>query len=105
MREVVFGADLTAPPVRAFAFVSDPRNWPRFFASMRSAEIIDGWEQPGGRARLVTRFLGMDVVSDLELLEWDPPHAFRFVARQRGRPELDNRRTFTATAGGTRPIP
>jgi Polyketide cyclase / dehydrase and lipid transport len=100
--KIEYGAVLPVDPDRAFGFVSDPTNWPRFFASMRSAEAGPDWGRVGGHGRMVTSFLGRDVVSEFELTTWDPPREFRYVARQRGRPDLDNRRIFLATEGGTR---
>lgn len=88
-REIRYEAILQVTPDRAFAFVSDPRNWPTFFDPVRSAEALTGWGRPGGRGRLVTSFLGRAVTSDLEVTEWDPPWVFRYTARQRGRPDLD----------------
>ena len=101
-REISYGAVLTVEPDRAFAFVSDPHNWPTFFDSVQSAEALTDWGQPGGQGRMVTSFLGRTVISDLVVTEWDPPRVFRYTARQRGRPDLDNRRTFEQLEAGTR---
>jgi uncharacterized protein YndB with AHSA1/START domain len=104
LREIRYEAILPVPPDRAFEFVSDPGNWPVFFHAVRSAEASSQWGRPGGRGHMVTAFLGRMVHSDLELTEWDPPRGFRYTARQRGRPDLDNRRVFAEVAGGTRLI-
>jgi uncharacterized protein YndB with AHSA1/START domain len=103
-RQIAYEAVLPVPPDRAFEFVSDPSNWPAFFRAVRSAEASPGWGRPGGRGRMVTSFLGRTVNSDLEVTEWDPPRGFRYTARQRGRPDLDNRRVFAEVAEGTRLI-
>ncbi len=101
-RQISYGAILPVEPDRAFRFVSQPSNWPTFFESVRSAEASPDWGQPGGRGRMITSFIGRAVTSDLELTEWDPPRAFRYTARQRGRPDLDNRRVFEECESGTR---
>src|SRR5215204_873625 len=93
--EIAYGAVVPLPPEAAFAFVSDPTTWPRFFDALESAGPLDGWGAVGGRGRMTTRFLGSSVTSELELTEWDPPRAFRYTARQAGRPDLDNLRVFT----------
>ena len=99
--EIAYGAVVPLPPEVAFAFVSDPTTWPRFFDALESAEPLDGWGTVGGRGRMTTRFLGSSVTSELELTEWDPPRAFRYTARQGGRPDLDNLRVFTPLGTGT----
>jgi uncharacterized protein YndB with AHSA1/START domain len=101
-RQIRYEAVLPVTPDRAFEFVSDPSNWPVFFDAVQSAEAPTGWGRPGGRGRMVTKFLGRTVESDLEVTEWDPPRTFRYTARQRGRPDLDNRRVFDEVAQGTR---
>ena len=98
--EIAYGAVVPLPPDAAFAFVSDPTTWTRFFDTLESAEPLDGWGTVGGRGRMTTRFLGSSVTSELELTEWDPPRAFRYTARQAGRPDLDNLRTFTQVGSG-----
>ena len=100
--KITYGAVLPLPPEQAFDFVSDPASWPTFFESMESAEALQGWGSPGGKARMVSKFLGRSLVSELELVEWDRPHGFRYTARTPGRPDMDNVRTFDAVPGGTR---
>jgi hypothetical protein len=99
---ISFGAVVPLPPDEAFAFVSDPRNWPLFIDFIRTAEAGPGWGTVGGHARMVSAMLGRKFESDLELTVWDPPREFRYTMRQRGRPELDNRRLFVPVPGGTR---
>jgi hypothetical protein len=97
-----YGATLPVPPSRAFAFVADPANWPTFFDGVRSVRKDDDWAGTGGHAHLTTAFLGRKVESHLEVTVWDPPREFRYVARQAGAPDLDNRRVFEPDPGGTR---
>jgi glyoxylase-like metal-dependent hydrolase (beta-lactamase superfamily II) len=97
-----YGAVVPLPLEQAFAFVSGPRNWPLFFDGMRSAEAGADWGAVGGHARMTTAMLGRAVESELELTVWDPPREFRYLARQPGHPEADNRRVFVALPGGTR---
>ena len=99
---ITYGADLPVPIDQAFDFVADPSVWPRFFPGIAAAGAGPDWGRIGGRGRMTTRFLGRTVVSDMELTEWDPPHSFRYTARQPGRPDLDNHRTFAVAPGGTR---
>jgi hypothetical protein len=97
-----YGAELPVPPAEAFAFVSDPRNWPTFIDSLQSARPDDDWARVGGHGQMTTTFLGRTVESTLELTVWDPPREFRYISRQPAGPDLDNRRVFEPTPGGTR---
>lgn len=102
MTRLRYGAFVPLGQEDAFAFVSDPRNWPQFFDGMRSAEAGADWGTVGGHARMTNAMLGRSIESELELTVWDPPREFRYVARQPGRPELDNRRVFVPLPDGTR---
>jgi glyoxylase-like metal-dependent hydrolase (beta-lactamase superfamily II) len=102
MARITYGADLPVPPAEAFAFVSDPRNWPTFVEALQSADRDDDWARVGGHGRMTTSFLGRTVESTMELTVWDPPREFRYLSRQPGAPDIDNRRVFEAIPGGTR---
>lgn len=85
----------------AFDFVSSPANWPRFFRQMHSAEALEAWGEVGGRASMVNRVLGQEIVTDLVLVEWDRPRSFRYVGHNRRRPDTENLRVFETVHGGT----
>ena len=100
--KITYGAVVPTSVEEAFDFVSNPANWPTYFQQMKSAEVLDGWGRAGGTARMVNRILGQEVVTDLSLVEWDPPHSFRYIGHNRGRADTDNSRVFEAVPGGTR---
>jgi glyoxylase-like metal-dependent hydrolase (beta-lactamase superfamily II) len=102
LERIEYGAVLPLSPDAAFAFVADPSNWVLFFDSVQDAHGERDWGSVGGHARMTVQFVGRSVTSELELTEWDPPHAFRYVARHPGAPPLDNRRVFEPLPGGTR---
>jgi hypothetical protein len=87
------------PPDEAFDFVVQPENWSRFFSTVRSAEVLDGWGAPGGRARIEST---RGETRDLEVIEWDRPRRFRYLLHTPGRPDADNLREFVPVPGGTR---
>lgn len=99
---IEYGADLPVPPDRAFAVVADPTRWPEFSAGTRSAGTDPGWAAVGGRGRMVDRFLGTTVRTEMEVVEWEPGRRLRWRGTQPGRPTTDNLRTFEPMAGGTR---
>jgi hypothetical protein len=99
---LTYGAVIPLPPEPAFAFVTDPLNWPSFFSSMRGARKDADWGSVGGRAQMRTVVLGRTVTSDLEMTAWDPPHEFGYVSRQASAPALTNHRVLEPVPGGTR---
>lgn len=99
---IAYGATVPLPIDEAFAFLSDPDNWPLFFSNVQSVEKRADWGVVGGGAQVTSSILGRSVTSDLELTGWDPPKEFRYVMRQPGKPALDNRRTLTEVSGGVR---
>jgi hypothetical protein len=100
--QITYSAGVPTTVGEAFDFVSRPANWPSFFQHMESAEALEGWGRVGGKAKMVNRILGQDVITDIVLVEWDPPHSFRYIGHSRGRADTDNRRVFDAVPGGTR---
>lgn len=101
MREIRYEALLPVAQAEAFDFVSTPGNWALFLEGVEVVEVADDWGTPGGRARLVIHLLGRPVTSHLEVTRWDSPRAFRYTARRRGLPPVDNHRSFEATGAGT----
>ena len=100
--KITYGAVLPLPPQEAFTFVADPDNWPLFFPGVRRVAKDDDWGRVGGHARLTSVILGRALTMNLELTEWDPPHAFRYTVSPGDQPgNDDNRRTFRPVAGGT----
>ena len=98
---IVYGAVVPLPPDEAYAFVSDPLNWPSFIASLRDSSRNEEWGV-GGRGQMTNVVLGRTITSDIEVTVWNPPHEFRYLTRQPGTPPLDNRRTFEPAPEGTR---
>lgn len=100
---ITYGAVLPLPTEDAFAFVADPLNWPSFSPGVREVIKDDDWGHVGSHAHLSSTVFGRTMKMDLELTEWDPPHAFRYTVSTNGGPRNDdNRRTFEALSAGTR---
>ncbi len=97
-----YGAVIPLPPEQAFAFLTDPLNWPSFFSSVRAASKDAGWEGIGGRAHLTTAFLGRTFTSEMVMALWEPPRELGYVSRQPGAPTLNNHRVLEPVPGGTR---
>ena len=99
---IAYGAVVPLPPDEAFAFVSDPLNWPSFFSSLRDSSRDEDWGNVGSRGEMSNVVLGRTITSEIEVTTWNPPHEFRYLSRQPGTPPLDNRRTFEPASEGTR---
>lgn len=97
-----YGAVVHLPPDEAFAFVSDPLNWPSFFSSLRDSSRDEDWGSVGSRGQMSNVVLGRTIASEIEVTVWNPPHEFRYLSRQPGTPPLDNRRVFEPVPEGTR---
>jgi hypothetical protein len=87
--KITFEAIVPLGAEEAFAFVSDPSNWPKFSLQLESVEKGEDWGRVGGHTRFTNRILGRSVTSDRELTEWDPPRMFRYTMRQPGKPDVD----------------
>lgn len=99
---LTYSAVMPLRPDQAFAFLTNPLNWPSFFSAMRTAGKDADWESVGGRACMTNSFLGRTVTSEMEMTVWDPPHEFRYLTRQMGAPTLDSRRVLEPVPSGTR---
>ncbi len=98
---LAYGALVPLPQDEAYAFVSDPLNWPSFFSSLRDSSRNEDWGI-GGRGQMSNVVLGRTITSEIEVTVWNPPHEFRYLSRQPGTPPLDNRRIFEPAPDGTR---
>lgn len=74
MRHVERSADLPVPPERAFAFLADLANLPRWQSGVTRAELLtDGPIAVGSAARVATELMGQNIEADLRVTELDPP--------------------------------
>lgn len=74
MRHIERAAELPATPERAFAFVADLANLPRWQSGVSRAEqMTDGPMAVGSTARVERTLLGQRIEADLRITELDPP--------------------------------
>ena len=97
-REHRFGVSVEA----AFAFITDPGNWQRFWPGF--VRIADGsrWSAPGDETRLVTRLLGREVELRMTLLRFERNRLVEYRSTQRGLPDARHERHFAADGPGFR---
>ena len=102
MRHVERSADLPVAPERAFAFLADLDNLPRWQSGVRRAEqLTPGPIAVGSTARVVTEILGQDVEADLRVTELDPPRRLVMATEVAGI-KVDAILTLEPRDGGSR---
>ena len=88
------------PVERAFAFVTDVANWPRFWPGYVRLEPGSSWGARGDTARLVTRILGRERTLTMTLTDFEPNRLVAYTSTQPGLPDAIHERHFEPDAGG-----
>ena len=102
MRHVERSADLPVDPERAFAFLADLSNLPRWQSGVTRAEqTSDGPIAVGSTARVETHVMGQGVEADLRVTELDPPRRLVLATEVAGI-KVDAILTLEAHDGGSR---
>ena len=88
------------PVERAFAFITEPANWPTFWPGY--VRLIEGsrWRATGDVARLVTRLLGSQRELTMTITAFEPYRLVRYTSTQNGLPDARHERHFTAAGPG-----
>ena len=84
------------PVERAFAFITDPANWPTFWPGY--VRLIEGsrWRATGDVARLITRLLGSQRELTMTITAFEPYRLVTYTSTQSGLPDARHERHFTA---------
>jgi uncharacterized protein YndB with AHSA1/START domain len=88
------------PVERAFAFVTDVANWPRFWPGYVRLEPGSSWGARGDTARLVTRILGRERTLTMTITDFEPNRLVAYTSTQPGLPDARHERHFEPDAGG-----
>jgi uncharacterized protein YndB with AHSA1/START domain len=90
------------PIEEVFAYFTDPARIPEWQSSALEAHLDgEGPMRAGSRVLEKRKFLGRQMESTMEVLEYEPPHRFRIKASSGPVPfEVTN--TLNAAEGGTR---
>ena len=102
MIRVELAQDFPVSPETAFAYITDMANWQRFFPGfVRITNPTEArWAKPGDRVTVLARLFGRESELHMELQDFRPAEAVRFVLRQRGLPDMQHERLFDATSAG-----
>jgi uncharacterized membrane protein len=80
--EARIAVDVGAPADEVWAFISDPRNLPRWDRHITAVEgVPDQGLSVGVRYSTELRFVGVAGIVDAEVLEWDPPRSSKIRLR------------------------
>ncbi|HUS23782.1 MAG TPA: SRPBCC family protein [Candidatus Binatia bacterium] len=97
------------PLQETFGYITDTRNWPEYWPSLRGFRGADGaltqvaprWNRPGDALTLVLHILNRDVAVTLTIREFEPDRHVKYVTSQPGLAEAFHERYFSAVPGGT----
>jgi len=82
MTEARVAVEVDAPAEDVWAFISDPRNLPRWDRHITAVEgVPDQGLSVGVRDSTELRFVGVAGIVDAEVLEWDPPRSSKIRLR------------------------
>jgi uncharacterized protein YndB with AHSA1/START domain len=102
VKPITVTVDIDRPPAEVFAFLSDFENNPRFQRGMRRCT----WTSPaphgvGSTYDQVAHFLGKDIVSSFEVVEWEPGRRVK-IASTSGPFPIQETRIVEPRDGGAR---
>jgi hypothetical protein len=88
------------PIERAFAFITDPGNWPKFWPGFVALVPGSRWGAVGDTTRLVSRLLGRDRELTMTLTTFDTNRLVAYRSVQDGLPDVHHERAFTPDGDG-----
>lgn len=88
------------PVQRAFAYITDTRNWSRFWPGYVRLEEGASWGAPGDEVRLVTRLFGRERLLTMRITTFEPNRLVTYSSIQSGLPDATHGRHFESDAEG-----
>ena len=88
------------PVERAFAFVTNPGNWWKFWPGYVRLDPGSRWNASGDEARLVVRLLGRERELTLTLTTFEPNRLVAYTSTQPGLPDAYHERQFEPDGDG-----
>jgi hypothetical protein len=94
------------PRDRAFAYITDPRNWPAYWPGLVAVDDAgedageSRWREPGDTMRLRMRLLGRVTALHMTLERLEPGSLVRYRSVQPGLPDARHERHFEPAADG-----
>jgi uncharacterized protein YndB with AHSA1/START domain len=100
MKRVEAAHRFDVPVERGFAFITDTRNWSRFWPGYVRLEEGSSWGAPGDAARLVTRLFGRERLLTMRITAFEPTRLVTYTSTQPGLPAASHERHFEPDGGG-----
>jgi uncharacterized protein YndB with AHSA1/START domain len=91
---------LNVPVERGFAFITDSRNWSRFWPGYVRLEEGSSWGAPGDTARLVIRLFGRERLLTMRITAFEPNRLVTYTSTQLGLPDASHERHFEPDGAG-----
>jgi hypothetical protein len=88
------------PVEQGFAYITDVKNWPKFWPGFVRLDPASRWGQAGDSARLVTRLLGREVELTMDVDRFEPNELVTYRSTQRGLPDAYHERHFDRDGAG-----
>lgn len=83
-----------------FAFITDTRNWSKFWPGFVRLEEGSSWAAPGDTARLATRLLGRERELAMTVTAFEPNRLVTYTSTQPGLPDASHERHFEPDGDG-----
>jgi hypothetical protein len=100
MKRVEAARRYDVPVERAFAFITDTANWPRFWPGYVRLEEGSSWAGAGDTARLVTRVLGREWLLTMTITAFERNWLVTYSSVQPGLPTASHERHFEPDGEG-----
>jgi uncharacterized protein YndB with AHSA1/START domain len=100
MEHIEISRHFNVPAERAYGFVTDPHNWPRFIPGLISVDPVARYAAPGDTAAMTTKLLGRQRRVEMTIERLEPNRYFAYSSRQDGLPVAHHERIFSPDADG-----
>lgn len=100
MKRVEAAHRFDVPVEHGFAFITDSRNWSRFWPGYVRLEEGSSWGAPGDASRLVTRLFGRERLLTMRITAFEPNRLVTYTSTQPGLPDAYHERHFEPDGGG-----
>jgi len=88
------------PVETGFAFITDVKNWPRYWPGFLRMQPNSRWSAPGDQACIAVRLLGREFELRMALRRFEKNRLITYTSVQEGAPDAHHERHFVPVDGG-----